>query len=263
MKKIIVYLIVIMCNVWVYAQVPITNRKHQVKLIPKGIMNSLGEESYKEFLKGHPPLSNSNAQLIKKTGLKITTATNKWLKENGYTELADMNKWEFNLVQEKEVNAWCMPGGKIVFYTGILAYATDENSIAVVMSHEIAHAIAQHGNERMTQKLIATVGENVIAYLLKGSNKNTRDVLLQSYGAGSDLGLLAYSRKHEYEADKIGMAFMALSGYNPQYAYDFWKKMAALNNSKQIEYLSTHPSDENRVKEIKAFLPEAYKYYKK
>lgn len=257
------YLLLIICSVWVYAQVPITNRKHQVKLIPKSIINSLGEQEYKEFLKEHPALSNSNAQLVKKVGQKITTATTKWLKENGYTDLADMNKWEFNLVNENTVNAWCMPGGKIVFYTGILPYTKDENGIAVVMAHEIGHAIAQHGNERMTQKLIATIGKEIIAYLLKGKNKTTQEILLQSYGIGSQLGLLAYSRQHEYEADKLGMAFMALAGYDPAHAYNFWKMMADTDKSKKIDYLSTHPSDANRVKEIKAFLPEAYKFYKK
>ena len=166
------------------------------------------------------------------------------------------------MVEENTVNAWCMPGGKVVVYTGILPVTQDEASLAVVMGHEIAHAIARHGNERMSQA-IAVQGAGMTLEALTAQNPGlTRDIFLQSYGVGSQLGMLAYSRKHESEADKMGLVFMAMAGYDPRVAPTFWQRMSAQGGPAPPELLSTHPSDETRIHDLEAFMPEALKYYK-
>ncbi|MCK5838344.1 MAG: M48 family metallopeptidase, partial [Bacteroidales bacterium] len=186
-----------------------------------------------------------------------------FLNDNKMADRVDDFTWEFNVVEDEAVNAWCMPGGKIVFYSGILPVTEGLNGIATVMGHEIAHAVAQHGNERMTQQLAIYLGAVSLDYALANEPEKTRDIFLMAYGAGSQLGSLAYSRTHEYEADKLGMVFMAMSGYDPAYAIDFWQRMSQIGGGKPPEFLSTHPSDENRVKALQKFLPEAKKYYTK
>ena len=172
-------------------------------------------------------------------------------------------KWEFNLVNDPAVNAWCMPGGKVVFYTGILPYTLDDTGIAVVMGHEIAHAIARHGNERMSQGLALQLGGASLQVALSEKSEQTQNLFLQSYGLASTVGSLKYSRKHESEADKMGLVFMALAGYNPEGAVDFWKRMSQSGGQKPPKILSTHPHDDKRIADIKAYLPHALKHYKK
>jgi predicted Zn-dependent protease len=171
-------------------------------------------------------------------------------------------KWEFNLVQDDLVNAWCMPGGKVVVYTGILPYTKTEAGLAAVMGHEVAHAIARHGNERMSQQLALQMGGVALDVAMMNQPNETRALFQSAYGFGAGVGVvLPFSRKHELEADKLGLFFMAKAGYDPKEAIDFWKRMAALGGEKPPQWLSTHPSDETRVTELTRALPEAMKYY--
>ena len=199
--------------------------------------------------------------MIKNVGAKIAQATEKFLQSKGKASRTSGFNWEFNLVNDETVNAWCMSGGKVVFYTGILPVTQDENGLAVVMGHEIAHAVARHGNERMSQQLALQGGGLTLQVLLSEKPELTQNLLLQAYGVGATLGSLKYSRTHETEADKMGLVFMAMAGYDPQKAPEFWKRMSALGGAKPPEFLSTHPSDETRIKDLQEFMPTAMKYY--
>ncbi len=257
------FLIVVTLFFIACSTIPITNRK-SVKLLPNSMMLSMSIASYQDFLNQNPPLPSSDARVqeVQKVGNDISQGVIQFLNDNKMAERVDDFTWEFNVVEDETVNAWCMPGGKIVFYSGILPVTEGLNGIATVMGHEIAHAVAQHGNERMTQQLAIYMGAVTLDYALANEPEKTRDIFLLAYGAGSQLGSLAYSRTHEYEADKLGMVFMAMSGYDPAYAIDFWQRMAQIGGAKPPEFLSTHPSDENRVEALRKFLPEAQKYYK-
>lgn len=244
--------------------VPISGRK-QVNLYPESTMIEMSLTAYGEFLSENNVVGdyNQNAAMVKEVGQKISAAVEQYMKQINQTKRTEGFKWEFNLVDDPTVNAWCMPGGKVVFYTGIIPICNDATGVAVVMGHEIAHAVARHGNERMSQGVLIQGGGLALDVLTSEKPGLTRDLLLQSYGIGSQLGSLAYSRNHESEADKMGMVFMAMAGYNPTEAGEFWKRMSQLGGAKPPEILSTHPSDEKRVRDIEAFLPEALTYYNK
>lgn len=247
------------------AKVPITGRK-QVNLLAESDMISMSLTSYNEFLSKNPPVpdSDANARLVKSVGGKIQKAVELFMKEKMLSQRLDGYKWEFNLVNENTVNAWCMPGGKVVVYSGLLPVTQTEGALACVMGHEIAHAVARHGNERMSQALIVELGGTALQVALSQKPQLTQDIFLQSYGISSQLGMLKYSRTHESEADKLGLVFMAMAGYDPSEAVSFWERMAkSSGGNAPPELLSTHPSDETRIADIKAFLPEAMKYYKK
>lgn len=172
-------------------------------------------------------------------------------------------KWEFNLVDDNAVNAWCMPGGKVVFYTGILPITKTEKGLAVVMGHEVAHAIARHGNERMSQGLATQLGGVALGVALSNKPQQTQQIFNQAYGVGSTLGTLKFSRKHESEADKMGAIFMALAGYNPQESVELWRRMkASSGGAAPPEFMSTHPSHDTRIKDLQAYMPKALKYYR-
>jgi predicted Zn-dependent protease len=243
-------------------KVPITGRK-QIKLLPNSTMTQMGSESYASFLKENPPVNPPTEQsaIVTSVGQRISIAVEKYMRDNGYAKRVEGYKWEFNVVNSKEVNAWCMPGGKVVVYTGILPLTKDDAGLAVVLGHEIAHAVADHGNERMSQQLAIQLGGMSLAVAMQQKPQQTQDIFLAAYGVGSQLGQLAYSRQHELEADKLGLIFMAMAGYNPERAISFWQEMASQGGKKPPEILSTHPSDERRINQIKAFLPEAVKYY--
>lgn len=245
------------------SSVPLTNRR-QVRLLPEYMMLDMSLTSYDEFLSQNPPLpdNNKDVQRVREVGKNISTAVNEFLKENDLEERIDDFSWQYNVIDDKTINAWCMPGGKIVFYTGILAIANSDENIAVVMGHEIAHALARHGNERMSQEMALQLGQMTLAAALQEKPELTQQIFLTSYGVGSQLGTLAYSRKHEYEADKIGLILMAKAGYDPSYAVSFWQKMSENGGTSTPELLSTHPSDEKRIAALKNALPEAMKYYK-
>lgn len=238
-------------------KVPITKRK-QLSLIRESTMIEMAQTNYAQFLAEHPPLppSDPRAERVKRVGDKIAENVEKYLKENGASKRIEGFKWQFNTVDEPVVNAWCMPGGLVVVYTDILKLAGDDDDmLAVVMGHEIAHAIARHGNERMSQSVGVKIGGAVL-----GASTENNNLFLQSYGVASSLGMLAYSRKHETEADKLGLVFMALAGYDPAKAVNFWEKMSDLGGEKPPAIVSTHPSDDKRIQDIKDFLPEMPKY---
>ena len=200
--------------------------------------------------------------MVKQVGTKIQQAVEKYYTDKGLSSQLNGFKWEFNVVDENIVNAWCMPGGKVVVYTGLLPVTQDEASLAVVMGHEIAHAIARHGNERMSQGLIVQFGAAVLSTAMQQKPALTQSIFQQAYGLSTNLGILKYSRTHETEADKMGLVFAAMGGYNPEVAIGFWERMSqASSGTKPPELLSTHPSDETRIANLKAFMPEAKKYF--
>lgn len=261
MKKIILFLIVALMT-GACSKVPITNRR-QMKVVPDSYMVSLSLTSYQEFLGKNPPLppTNRDVSLVNKVGDKLAKGIDQFMSEIGRKKQLRNFSWEYNVVNNNQVNAWCMPGGKIMFYTGIFPLTKDEFGIATVMGHEMAHAVAKHGNERMSQQLAIALGGVGIAVAMAEKPEETKAIFQNLYGIGAGLGMLAYSRKHEYEADKIGMVFMAKAGYDPAKAIEFWERMSSHGGASIPEFLSTHPNDQNRIEELKKFLPTAKKYY--
>ncbi|MBL7971982.1 MAG: M48 family metallopeptidase [Prolixibacteraceae bacterium] len=242
--------------------VPLVGRK-QVSLLPESNMVEMSLTSYSQFLKENKLSANKEqTDVVKRVGARMAAAVEKYLKDNGYQDRVADFKWEFNLVDNKEPNAWCMPGGKVVFYTGILPLTKNDAGVAVVMGHEIAHAVARHGNERMSQQMLVQFGGIALSEAIKTKPEETQALFQSAYGLGTQYGvMLPYSRQHEYEGDKLGLIFMAIAGYNPNEAVGFWERMAANSAGKTPEFLSTHPVEQNRIEAIKSFLPEAMKYY--
>lgn len=245
-------------------RVPITGRK-QVNIIPKSQLYPMSFTQYGDFMKNAKVSNNvQQTQMIKNVGNKIKNAVEQYMKEKKLTKRLKDYSWEFNLIEDPNVNAWCMPGGKVVFYTGILPITQNETGVAVVMGHEVAHAIAEHGGERMSQGLIQQMGGVALSVAMSEKSEQTRNLWMAAYGAGSQVGvMLPFSRMHESEADKLGLIFMAIAGYNPNEAIAFWERMAKLKGGNQPEFLSTHPSDKTRIDDLKEYMPEAMKYYKK
>jgi len=221
---------------------------------------------YQDVIKKGPLSTNSEqTDMIKRVGARIQKGVEQYMASKGLSDqLAGFN-WEFNLIQDdKTVNAWCMPGGKVAFYTGILPICKDENGIAVVMGHEVAHAIANHGRERMSQGLIEQLGLSSLSAAMGQNPSATSQLFMQAVGVGSEIGMLKFSRQDESEADHIGLIFMAIAGYDPNNAPLFWKRMVEMNKGeKPPEFLSTHPADETRIKDLEGWMPEAMGYYKK
>ncbi|HON02968.1 MAG TPA: M48 family metallopeptidase [Paludibacteraceae bacterium] len=246
------------------SSVLITGRK-QLNFVPEREILSMSSQSYKEFIASAPLSSDkTNTALVKKIGSNIASAVEIYLRNNGLaSEIANLS-WEFNLVKDTSKNAFCMPGGKVVVFEGILPIAKNEDGLAVVMGHEIAHAIAKHSNERLSQQMLAQFGAELTNILLSNKSEATRIGINTLYGIGVEMGvMLPYSRKQEYEADRLGLIFLAMAGYNPQESVAFWQRMAAASSGSNIEFLSTHPSDQNRIKKLQEFIPEAMKYYNK
>ncbi len=245
--------------------VPFSNRK-RINIVPDDMMLNMSFTNYSDFLTQHPPMpeSNSDTKMVKNVGNKLALAVSNFMNQKGMgAEIKDF-KWEFNLINNNEVNAWCMPGGKVVIYTGLLPVTIDAAGLAVVMGHEIAHAIAKHGSERMSQQLILDLGGMTLSAALESKPETTKNIFLTAFGVGSALGSLAYSREHEYEADKLGLFFMAMAGYDPNKAIAFWERMSQNSTASGVpELLSTHPNDANRIAEMRKNLPEALTYFKK
>ncbi|OGB60045.1 MAG: peptidase M48 [Caldithrix sp. RBG_13_44_9] len=244
--------------------VPLTGR-HQLSLVSDADMLSTSYIQYDQFLKENK-LSTNTAQtnMVKGVGRHIQNAVSTYFARNNLTDQLNGFAWEFNLIESKEVNAWCMPGGKVVVYSGILPVTQDETGLAVVMGHEIAHAVAKHSNERMSQALLAQMGGQTLAAALQYKSQETQQIWMSLFGVGVQLGaILPYNRKQESEADRLGLIFMAMAGYDPNAAIEFWQRMSQNAGAKPPEFLSTHPSDQNRIKKIKSYIPEATKYYKK
>jgi len=246
------------------SSVPVTGRK-QLNIIPSGQLLSMSYQQYDQFLKENK-ISNNQQQreMVQRVGKKIQNAVEQYFRENRLTDQLEGYQWEFHLIESKEVNAWCMPGGKVVFYEGIMPVCEDESGVAVVMGHEVAHAIAEHGNERLSQGLLAQLGGIALSEALKEKPQQTQQLWMTAYGLGAQVGvLLPFSRTQESEADQLGLIFMAIAGYNPNEAVDFWQRMAKLGGQAPPEFLSTHPAHDTRIKDIKGHIPAAMKYYKK
>lgn len=217
-------------------------------------------QQYGEFLKENKVVKGTkDAQRIENVGKKIKAAAELWLKANGYPEYLKDYQWEYNLVDSKEVNAWCMPGGKIVFYTGILPICGNDAGIATVMGHEVSHALANHGQQRMSAGILQQVGAVAVDAATSSSSAATKQALSMAYGLGSNYGgMLPFSRSHESEADKIGLTLMAIAGYNPDEAVDFWQRMAANSGGGGgSSFFSTHPSNQQRISDLKKMIPQA------
>jgi predicted Zn-dependent protease len=248
--------------IWIFgcSSVPITGRK-QLKLVPEEQMIAQSATSYSEVI-AEGPLSTNKQQTeqVRRVGTRISKAVEEYFKDHGQSEMLAGFEWEFNLIDQDVPNAWCMPGGKVAFYTGILPFTQDETGIAVVMGHEVAHAVAGHGTERVSLQMIQQGGSYLAAYLSQESEY--KDAIMQAYGMGTQVaGILPYSRLHESEADKMGLVFMAMAGYNPEAAVGFWQRMSAGNPDAPPEFLSTHPADETRVRKLREYMPVALKYY--
>ncbi|HTI57871.1 M48 family metallopeptidase [Mucilaginibacter sp.] len=243
--------------------VPLTGRK-QISLVGDAEINTSAAQSYRQLLSDPSTKVISgtrDAESVKRVGEKLSVVIERFLKENGYGDKYSF-KWEFNLIQSKEVNAWCMPGGKVAVYSGILPITTDDAGLATVMGHEIGHAIARHSAERISQQMAAQAGGSLVGAATSDKSQATQLIVNKLYGVGGGLVLLKYSRNQESEADRLGLIFMAMAGYDPHNAVSFWERMAAQNKGgAPPEFLSTHPADQTRIQNIKDHLPEAMKYY--
>jgi len=246
--------------------VPITGRT-QLNLVPASSMLSMSLQQYDQFLKDNQVSTDQfSTALVKKVGGRIQKAVERYFIEHGMRSELKNYAWEFNLIESEEINAWCMPGGKVAVYTGILPVTRDENGLAVVMGHEIAHAVAGHGGERMSQLLAVQMGGLALAVAMAEKPDSSRNLWFAAFGLGAQVGfILPYSRIQEYEADRLGLIFMAMAGYEPSHAVTLWERMAAQKEGKNAPpaFLSTHPTDQARIESIKRALPEAMRYYRR
>lgn len=254
---------VFVAGVTFYACKKNANGRSTLALVDDGTVMSLSAQEYSSFISSNPPTTGTpEAAMVQRVGAKLTAAANTYLAGKGQSDLVKDYQWEFNLVNNAEANAWCLPGGKIVVYSGIMPLMPADEDLAVVMGHEIAHALLKHGNERMSQQLLVQYGGVALSALLSSKPQETRELFSNVYGVSSTLGVLAYSRKQETEADEIGLYIMATGGYNPNAAVSFWQRMQANNGGSGTPvFLSTHPSDEQRIKDIQALMPKAMDYY--
>jgi predicted Zn-dependent protease len=247
------------------AEVPITHRQ-SLQLLPESQLATMSLQEYDKVLKNSKLSTNQQqVEMVRRVGFKIAKAAEAFLTEAGLQSQIKALNWEFNLIEDdKTANAWVMPGGKAAVYTGILPYTRDETGLAVVLGHEVAHAIARHGNERMSQGLLAQMGGVALSVALAENSAATRNLFIQAYGAGATVGLLLpYSRLHESEADRIGLTLMARAGYDPREAIPFWQRMNQQGGKRPPEFLSTHPAPESRIANIRKYIPEALGYYQK
>ena len=266
MKKIFSSIVIVAVLFVGCAKNQVTGRK-QLILLPEKELQSMATQQYQQFLSQNKIVStsvNKDAEMVKRAGTRIAYAITKYYENEGKAAILEGYTWEFNLVDSKEVNAWCMPGGKVVVYTGLLPVTQNEAALAVVMGHEIAHAIALHGNERMSQGVMQQLGGVALSVAVANKPAETQNLFMTAYGIGSTVGgTLPFSRKQELEADQFGLRFAAMAGYNPQEAIAFWKRMAAAGGGqKPPEILSTHPSDETRIAKMEQYVKEAMPYYK-
>src|SRR6476660_7363816 len=243
----------------------VTGRK-QLSLISEGVLQQEAVTQYQSFLSQNKVVSNNvskDAEMVRRVGGRIANAITQYYSSKGLSKELDGYKWEFNLVDNKEVNAWCMPGGKVVVYTGLLPIAQNEAALAIVMGHEITHAVAHHGQERISQALLAQ-GLQLTGDIFTSGNTQANNIFNNIYGPTAQIGvLLPNSRNQEYEADHYGLIFAAMAGYNPEEAIPFWTRMMNLSKgNKPPEFLSSHPTDEKRIQKLQTFMNEALKYYK-
>jgi predicted Zn-dependent protease len=241
--------------------------KSQFTLFPESQLQSMASQEYVQFLSSNKVVAtsaNKDAEMVRRVGQRITSAVESYYQKNGITDKLEGFKWEYNLVNDPAVNAWCMPGGKIVVYTGLLPITQNEAALAVVMGHEVSHALLQHGNQRMSQQMGAQAVQAGLQVALANKSQETQNIFMSAYGLGAQVGLiLPFSRKHELDADHWGLNFAAMAGYNPREAIPLWERMEkAGSGQKPPEFLSTHPSEGKRIEQLERYMPEALKYYK-
>jgi len=249
--------------VYACATVPITGRR-QLAMVSNAEILPLADQQYEQVLDTSRISTNRQyVTTVRTVGTKIQKAVEQYMAEKGLSEELAGFEWEFNVIEDpKTVNAWCMPGGKVAFYTGIMPICKDENGVAVVMGHEVAHAIANHGRERMSQGLLANGLLGTISGAMGQNPSLTQEVFMQAMGIGAQIGMLSFSRQHESEADRIGLIFMAIAGYDPHEAPKFWERMTTVGGGAEPpEWLSTHPSHSTRISDLNKAMPEAMKYY--
>jgi predicted Zn-dependent protease len=245
---------------------PVTGRR-QFKLVSEQELQAMATQEYRQFLSSNrvvSPSGDRDAEMVRRVGQRLATAVAQYYSQQNLRETLEGYNWEFNLVNDPAANAWAMPGGKVVVYTGLLKITQNEAALANVLGHEISHAIFQHGNERMSQGLAQQLGGAALSVALSNQPAATQNLFMQAYGIGSQVGvLLPFSRKHELEADRYGMRWAAMAGYNPREAIALWKRMQQNSNGgAPPEFLSTHPSEANRINQLEKFLPEALQYYR-
>ena len=245
---------------------PLT-KKSQLTLLPESELQAMGSQQYQQFLSNNRVVSASNnrdAEMVKRVWQLIARAVETYYAQNGISEKLNGFKWEYNLVDDKAVNAWCMPGGKIVVYTGLLPITQNEAALAVVVGHEVSHALLLHGNTRMSQGLLQQLGGVALSVAVANKPVETQNLFMTAYGAGTTVGLLLpFSRNQELEADRYGLIWTAMAGYNPQEAIPLWERMErASQGQSPPEFLSTHPSEGRRINQLQKYMPEAMKYYR-
>ena len=256
-------MVAILASCGTSSTVPITGRKQNILVSDEQVL-SLSNQQYQEYMKTAKASTNAtNTAMVKRVGQNIANAVVSYLKQNGLAAEVSNYKWEFNLVQDKNVNAFCMPGGKIVVYEGLLPVTKDESSLAIVVGHEVAHAVAKHSAERLSNELRKQYGSQILGAVLQGAgaSANLQNISSTVFGIGTTLGGAAYSRSQESEADRLGLIFAAMAGYDPSVAVTFWQRMASATGN-NYSILSDHPSDQTRIKNIQGWLPEAQQYYK-
>lgn len=244
----------------------ITGRS-QYKLVPESQLQSMADQQYRQFLATNRVITSSNNRdvaMVRRVGDRVRRAVTNYYASKGLSSELEGYDWEYNLVENNDANAWVMPGGKVMVYTGLLPITQNEAALAVVLGHEISHAIFNHGNERMSQGLTTQLGGAALSVALANKPAATQNLFLTAFGVGSQVGvLLPFSRKHELEADRYGLWWTAMAGYNPNEAIKLWQRMErASNGARPPEFLSTHPNVGNRIEQLKKFMPEAMKYYK-
>ncbi|GMQ27419.1 M48 family metallopeptidase [Algoriphagus confluentis] len=249
--------------VYACAKVPLTGRMQLAAVSNEEIMPLVNEEYAKIKRESKVVTQTSQGQQVVNVGKRISKAVEDFLLQEGYQDLVATFAWEFNLLESEQVNAWCMPGGKVAFYTGIMPICQDETGIAVVMGHEVAHAVASHSRERMSNGMLANLGISAISVAMGQNPTLTEQIFLQSIGVTSQLGMLKFSRKHELEADELGLIFMAMAGYDPRQAPVFWERMAKVGGEAPPEFLSTHPGPDRRIERLNANMAKALEYYNK
>ena len=267
MKRILSFLVVI-GFVWACSTVPITGRRQLTQLVPNSQVLPMAYQQYNKVLKTSK-LSKNTAEIqqVKRVGMRVQKAVEQYFINANQPNYLKNYRWDYNVIDEDQLNAWCMPGGKVVFYSGILPVCQSDAGVAVVMGHEIAHAIANHGQERLNQQLIHQLGGVGLALAIKNQPEKTQNMASLAFGLGSNLGvILPFSRKHESEADRIGLIFMSMAGYDPREAPKFWQRMKRETGKKgggkrTPEFLSTHPLPDSRIQALNAQIPEVMKYY--
>ncbi len=263
MRKNILFLAAALLLFTACGSVPVTGRR-QVLLVSDQEVLASSLTQYNTYMKSATKSAmKAQSAMVERAGKKIAAATEQYLRANGLEHEINNFAWEFSLVKDKQINAFCMPGGKIVVYEGLMSIIDSEDELAVVIGHEVAHAVAKHSNERMSQQILAQYGAQILSQTLSQKSAAVQALANQVYGIGAQYGIMMpYSRKHETEADYMGLIFMRIAGYNPDVAVSFWQKMSSGGGSSVPEFLSTHPSDARRIADIKKVLPEIKEKYR-